>query len=259
MVLKKIIPFLCVATLVSGNLFAGTDKKVEADLAELHRIIDAQSKNLATAMSQVQEMVSEFQKITGQVDQGVHGNEQQTKIVTDNQRRLDVLEDKMQHLVTQLEEIKSTGLVSAGQVKDLNDFKAYEAGIAKVNASDYKGAVSTLQAFITANPKSRFIDSAQYWIGESYFQMRDFPKSVSEFQKVIKDYPKSNKVGLAMLKQGFAFFEMQSLDDAKAFLGKVVLKYPTATEGTKAKEKINEINAIQEAKAVQAVEKKAIM
>lgn len=257
---RKVLIFSAVLgfTLLSPWAHAG-DKKLEEDVAELRRILDAQSKNLATATAQVQEMVSEFQKISGLVDQAGHGNDQQSKILTDNQRRLEVLEEKVQQLLTQLEELKSAGLLPTAAVKNLGEFKSFQSALTKLNGSDYKSAAESLQSFLKTNPKSRFADAAQYWVGESYYSMRDYPKAIAEYQKVIKDYPKSGKVVSALFKQGVSFFQMQSLDDSKAFLTKLITKYPGSPEAIMAKNKIEEISAIEEAKALQNAEKKTTL
>jgi tol-pal system protein YbgF len=249
---------LCIA-LVGFATPALADKKIEAEVAELRRILDAQSTNLATAVAQVQEIVSEFQRFTGTVDQAAYGTQQQSKVIEDSQRRLDTLEDRIHKLTIQLDEIKSAGLMNPSQVKNLAEFKSYQTGVIKVNGADYKGAIATLEGFIKANPKSAFIDSAQYWIAESHFAMRDFAKSISEFQKVVGGNAKSEKIAPAMLKQGLAFFEMQSLEDAKTFLDKVVVRFPASGEAARAREKMAEIDRILQAKAVQAVERKSTM
>ncbi len=256
--MKKQLALGIVLLGLTSPVFAA-DKKVEAEVAEIRRILDAQSVNLATAMAQVQEMVSEFQKFTGTVDQNSHGTQQQSKILEDNQRRMDVMEEKLARLTTQLEEIKSAGLLSQAASTKLTEFKTYQAAVSKVNGSDFKGAISSLEAFIKANPKSQFNDAAQYWIAESYFAMRDFPKSISEFQKVITAYAKSDKVAAAMLKQGIAFYEMQSLDDAKVFLNKLLSKFPASSEAIKAQSKLVDIDQIFQARAVEAVDKKSAM
>lgn len=259
--MKKNIFIIFLLLLGANPLFQANagDKKLEEEVAELRRILEAQSKNLATSTAQVQEMVSEFQKITGQVDQSIHGDEQQKKVINDSQRRLEVLEEKLQQLLTQLEELKAAGLLPTSSVKNLGEFKLFQGALSKINASDYKGAALSLQEFIKTNPKSRFGDAAQYWIGESYFSMRDFPKAISEYQKVIRDFPKSNKVAASLLKQGFSFYEMQSFEDAKAFLTKLITKYPGSNEAIRAKERIDEINAVEEARALQEAQKKAVL
>lgn len=245
--------------LASPTVFAASTKDIEAQLAELKRINEAQAQNLATAVNQVQEMSAEFQKITGQLDQAMHLSEQQTKITQDNQRRLSLMEDKMQLLLQQIEELKKAGLLPPTAVKNLTDFRTYQSAVSKVNAEDYKGAVSSLRQFLGANPKSPYADFAQYWIAESFYAMRDFPASVAEFQKIIKDFPKSSKNPIAMLKQGMAFYEMQAFEDSKAFLGRVTAKFPGTPEAQSAQELVARINTVLEQKAKDNLEKKTTM
>ena len=237
---------------------AATTKELEAQVAELKRISDAQSKNLATALNQIQEVLAEFQGLTGRVDQGQHGNLEQEKIIKDNQLRLAVLEDQIFSLARQLEEIKAVGLMPQTASKTFSEFQAYQKGLSKLNATEYKEAIQTFQSFISVNPKSRFVENAIYWIGEGYFAMRDYPASVAEFQKVIRKNPEGVKVASAMLKQGFAFFEMQSFEDAKVFLSKVAAKYPQTNEAILARDKIQRIDELLAKKQQEAYEMKSV-
>lgn len=253
---SKIYSFVLVSFLLAPFIsFAGT-KELETQVAELQRINEAQSKNLATALNQLQDVLAEFQKLNGRVEASEHLVTDQQNIIKDSQRRLEILEDKSQLLVTQLEDLKKAGLLPAAQAKSLSDFKAFQQGITQLNGDDYKGAAVTLQAFVKTNPKSPYAENAQYWIGECYYGMRDFPRAVAEFQKVIKDFPKGSKIAASMLKQGFSFFEMQSFDDAKAFLEKVIVKYPQTDEAIKAQVTITQINRLLEAKQKEALENK---
>jgi len=235
---------------------ARATKKLEEDVAELRRINETQSKNLATAMNQIQEVLSEFQKMHGQVDQNVHSNKEVNKFIDDNQRRLAILEDKIQGLVEQLEEIKAAGLLPGTQSKSLSEFKVYQQGLSKVNAEQYRSAIQSFRSFLKNNRKSRYADEAQYWIGESYYAMRDFPKAVTEYQKTIKKYPKSKKVPISMLKQGLSFYQMQSFDEAKAFFSKLLSKYPRSNEATRARENIKKIDRLLELREKEALEKR---
>ncbi|MBI4410913.1 MAG: tol-pal system protein YbgF [Deltaproteobacteria bacterium] len=237
---------------------AASTKELEAQVAELKRVSDAQAKNLATALNQIQEVLAEFQSLTGRVDQGSHGSLEQEKIIKDNQVRLATLEDQVFGLTRQLEEIKVVGLMPQTASKTFSEFQAYQKGLSKLNAGEYKQAIQTFQSFIGANPKSGFVENAIYWIGEGYFAMRDYPASVAEFQKVIKKNPEGDKVAAAMLKQGFAFFEMQSFEDAKIFLSKVTAKYPQSNEAILARDKIQRINELLAKKQQEAYELKSV-
>lgn len=250
--------FLIIAALLLVSIpgQAASSKDLEGEVAELRRINEAQANNLATAMNQLQEVLSNFQKLSGQVDQSQYLNDQQAKVIQDSQRRLEILEDRSQQLVTQLEEIKSAGFLKEVQAKKLSEFKSYQIGLAKLNAEQFKEAAQTLKAFVTANPKSAYAANAQYWIGESYYAMRDFPAAITEFQKVVKSFPKSEKTAASLLKQGFSFFEMQALDESKAFLTKLIAQFPGTNEAVRASDRIREIERIIELKAKQAVEKR---
>lgn len=240
--------FLIFFLLLSPQTFAAAIDDVREDLAELKRVHEAQATNLATALNQIQQVLGEFQKIHGQVDQSLHNSNEQSRLLTDSQLRLQVLEDKIQSLTTQLEELKTAGLLPPDQVKNLNEFQIFQKGLGKVNANQYKEAILSFKSFLVSYPKSIYADNAQYWIGECYFAMRDFAAAVAEFQNVIKKYPSSRKVAASLLKQGLSFFEMQSFDDSRAFLSKLISRFPGSSEAIRAAEAISRINSLLEAK-----------
>lgn len=250
---------VCVLMVGAGPAEAASTKEFQEQLDELKRVNEAQAKNLATALNQLQEVLGSYQRMNGQVEQSAHLVQEQDKIIKDNQRRMDLLEEKLHQMTTQVEEIKAAGLLPAAQVKRLEEFKEYQTSLTKINADDYKGAITSLKAFMAGHKDSPYAEGAQYWIGESYYAMKDYPAAVTEYQNVIQKFPKGSKAALALLKQGFAFFEIQSFEDSKAFLTKLITKYPASGEAVRAREKINEINRLLELRAKEAVEKKSVM
>ncbi|MBX7147543.1 tol-pal system protein YbgF [bacterium] len=255
--MKKIFTFFLLGVFGFFSITAqAKGESTEDQVAELTRVLDAQSKNLATAMNQLQEVLAQFQKLNGMVDQNSYTITNQQNIIKDNQRRLEVLEDKNHLLVTQLEELKKAGLLPTTAVKSLKEFQTYQQGLGLLNNDNYQGALTALKTFIADNPKSPYVENAQYWVGESLFAMKDFPKAVSEFQRVIKDFPKGSKVAPSLLKQGMSFFEMQSFDDSKAFLNKLITQFPQSNEAIQAQGVIASIDRVLEERAKEAVEKK---
>ncbi len=238
------------------SLSAGSLKELEEQLAAFKRTYDAQSGNVARSLNQIQEMAAEFQGLNGRIDQSLHENSNQAKLIEDNQKRLALLEDKISILSKQLEEIKTAGLLPPEQVKNLKEFQDYEKALSLLNAQDFKGAAQGLRQFLAANPKSVIAENAQYWIGEAHYAMRDFPAAVSEFQKVVQKYPTGSKAAAALLKQGFAFFEMQSFEDSHAFLTKVVAKYPNSVEAAYARDRLKTIDELLQTKAREMMEQK---
>lgn len=246
--------------LVSGWVLpasAASVKEMERQIAELKRVLESQSQNLATAMNQIQEVLAAFQKVYGQVDSGLHANTSQDQLLQDNQRRLEVLEDKITLLAVQLEELKTAGLLSPSAVKNLNEFQIYQKALSRVNAEDYKGAISSLKSFLAENAKSPYAANAQYWIGESFYAQNDYPAAISEYQKVVKKYPKHGKIPAALLKQGISFFKMQSFTEAKDFFSKLVAQYPGTNESVRASGQIREIDRLLELREKESLQRQS--
>ncbi|MBN1974331.1 MAG: ankyrin repeat domain-containing protein [Sedimentisphaerales bacterium] len=57
--------------------------------------------------------------------------------------------------------------------------------------ADYKAAITEYNKVINAMPNSRIAQDAQYWIAQSYFEMRQFDTSLSEFKKLLDGFPDS--------------------------------------------------------------------
>lgn len=58
--------------------------------------------------------------------------------------------------------------------------------------SDYEAAIDEFEQVINLAPKSEIALNAQYWIGQSYFEMRQYDAALLAFQKVLDDYPTSS-------------------------------------------------------------------
>jgi tol-pal system protein YbgF len=229
-----------------------------ADLEQLKATVDAQGKNLATMSIQVNEVVSQFQTMNGDIGKAQQKNIEQDKIIKDSQTRLQVLEDKVALLTGQLQELRSEGLMQPKSAQLFREYKAYEKGLEQVNAGNYGQAVQELQKFQEENAKSIYTSYAQYWIGESYFMQSDFPMAIKEYQKLLAKNPKSAKAPTALYRQAMAFYNMQSFEDAKAFLSKVITTFPQSIEAVQANGQIKRINSILELKAAQEAEMKSV-
>lgn len=257
-----LILFVLSGFLIAGYappLSAASVKKLEEEVEQIRRSHEAQAKNLATALNQLQEVLAEFQRVHGQIDQSLHQSLEHTKLLDDNHRRLEALEEKVQMLVAQLEELKATGLLPVEQVKRFDEFQSYQKGLSELNASSYKDAVQTLKMFIKDHPKSPYVEGAQYWVGESLYAMSDYPAAIAEFQKVVNKFPNSTKVAPSLLRQGLSFFQLQSFDEAKAFLSKLSALYPKTEQAVLARAKITEINDLLEKRAKEEAVRKSTL
>src|SRR5678815_4989844 len=69
--------------------------------------------------------------------------------------------------------------------------QAYEAAQSQRRNGNYQGAIAAFQTFLAQYPKSTLAHRAQYWIGDSYFNLRDYRSAIASQQKLIATYPDS--------------------------------------------------------------------
>lgn len=116
--------------------------------------------------------------------------------------------------------------------------KTYDAAFNLFRSGNYQGALTAFQAFNQAYPKSPLAASAQYWIGNSHFNLKDFKSAISSQQELISQYPKSPKVPDALLNIATCQQSMGDAGAAKKTLEDVLARYPLSDAADKAKHRL---------------------
>jgi tol-pal system protein YbgF len=120
----------------------------------------------------------------------------------------------------------------------LTEEAAYQSAKQAYDKGDFNAAREGFQKFIKEFPKSKNVDNAQFWIGETYYREKWYEKAILEYQKVIEKYPKGNKVTAALLKQGFAFLNLGDKVNSRLILSELIKKYPKSNEAKIAERKL---------------------
>ena len=116
--------------------------------------------------------------------------------------------------------------------------RAYEAAQGQRRAGNYQGAIVAFQNFIKQYPKSNLAPRAQYWIGDSYFNLRDFKLAIASQQALISAYPDSPTVPDAMLNIASSQIEMGESNAGRKVLEELVAKFPISDAADKAKRRL---------------------
>jgi tol-pal system protein YbgF len=116
--------------------------------------------------------------------------------------------------------------------------RSYEAAQGQRRIGNYQGAITAFQGFINQYPKSPLAPRAQYWIGDSYYNLRDFKRSIAAQQKLIATYPGSSSVPDALLNMASSQIELDDIRGARRTLDGIVTRYPTSEAAVKAKRRL---------------------
>jgi tol-pal system protein YbgF len=230
----------------SGENRQSTEKSLRSQYAGLSADMEAMQEQLRLLNGRVEEIEYRTNRKATDFDTA----EQKSK------ERLDAVNislDKMDERLSQVEHYlnlgakasKSTGggapapdVSGGGGASDVQLYsearKAYDNG-------DLDKARQLFKKLIKDFPKSKNVDNAQFWIGESYYREKWFDRAVLEYQTVIEKYPKGNKVPAAMLKQGMALQQIGEKPSARLILEELINKYPNTSEAAIAKKKLKEL------------------
>jgi tol-pal system protein YbgF len=116
--------------------------------------------------------------------------------------------------------------------------EAYERAQGQRRIGNYQGAITAFQGFIAKYPKSTLAPRAQYWIGDSYFNLRDYKNAIASQQKLVAAYPDSTSVPDALLNMASAQLEAGDNTTARKTMDGLIARYPSSEAAEKARRRV---------------------
>jgi len=117
----------------------------------------------------------------------------------------------------------------------VDETRAYEAAQAHRKVGNYQAALAAFQGFVLQYPRSPLAHRAQYWIGDSYYNLRDYKNAIANQQKLIAMYPDSASVPDALLNMASAQIELGDTGAARKTMDSLVSRYPGSDAAEKAR------------------------
>lgn len=127
---------------------------------------------------------------------------------------------------------------SAQASSPASETQAYEAAQNQRRMGNYQGAIVAFQAFVSQYPKNSLAHRAQYWIGDSYYNLRDFKNAIANQQKVVSTYSDSASVPDALLNIASSHIELGDTVAARKDMDTLVSRYPTSEAAEKARRRL---------------------
>jgi TolA-binding protein len=269
-----------VLCIVLSGCASATDDSVQQELAQLRKDVDA--LNLAAHRTR-----GESQTVLGQMDR--RSREQaaeSTRQTAAMNSRIEALSAELTRLSARVDELNqrldnlsrsggsspsgsSSGSGSSGRSSPVptptpgaprssnepGAEESYKAAYSDFTKGNYTLAVAEFREFVRRYPDSPKADSAQYWIGECYFNMgraaassgqsersrEALERSVQEFRKVFVNYPNGSQVPTALYKEALALVELKQPKVAQARLQYIVDNFPQSEEAPLARERLKSL------------------
>jgi len=212
---------------------ADQDKRLQDKDAELAKRLDQlESANRAQLefANTIESLRREIATLRGEV-------ERLTKeVATLQQRNRDLYTD----LDARLKKLEPSAVTIDGRAAtvDRGEQAAYDAALAQFRAGDFRSAATNLQSFVARFPQSAYAPAAQYWLGNSLYQLKDYKGAIAAQQAVLERYRDSPRAPDALLNIASSQLELNQKPQSQATLQRILKDYPDSEAAKAARERL---------------------
>ena len=246
--MRTVVAAVLVSALVSACAVSPEEDPVQIKLNEL----DGRLQRIERANQSVVEMAqkldatqSELRSLRGTIDELQNNNDalkrQQRELYSDLDKRL--ASAAAGGAVAGVGAVGASGTPGAASGSAATEQAAYSQAFDALKSSNYAGAISGFESFLTSYPNSPIAENAQYWLGEAHYAKGEYDKAAASFQAVGQRWPNSRKSPDALLKLGFSQIEMKRYSEARVTLADVTRKFPDSDAAKLAAERLRKLPA----------------
>lgn len=217
------------------NKVAQNDEAQKAQLAAAVRQITEQlqqtQRSLLDLNNQNEQLRSEIARLRGQ-------DEQLQRDIAELQRRQKDLVQAMEDRVRKLEPQQVTVDGKEFSV-DPDEKRAYDDAMTALKSGDFDKAGFALSAFLKRYPSSGYADSVRYWLANAQYGRRDYKEAVTTFRAFLTAAPDHPRAPEAWLATANCYAEMKDNKTARKVLEDLVKLFPKSEAASAAKERLS--------------------
>ncbi|MBP6720136.1 MAG: tol-pal system protein YbgF [Rhodoferax sp.] len=187
-------------------------------------------RNLLDLQNQIELLRSEQAKLRGQ-------NEQLLRDVADLQRRQKDIAQGVDERLSKFEPVKVT-LDGQEFQADPSEKRDFEAALAVFRSGKFAEASTAFASFVRQNPRSGYLPSARFWLGNAQYAQRDYKEAISNFKQLLTDAPTHARAPEAALSIANCQLELKDNRASRKTLEDLVRAYPQSEAAAAAKERL---------------------
>lgn len=164
-------------------------------------------------------------------------NEQLARDLSETQRKL---VDQTQSVEARLKPLEPQKVSLDGREFQVSpdERSQYEAAIGIVRRGDFTEAVAALNGFLKRYPSSGYTDSVRFWLGNAQYGKRDYKDAIATFKAFVSanaDHPRAPEALLALAN---CQIELKDNRSARRTLDDLIKTYPRTEAAQAAKERL---------------------
>jgi len=212
---------------------AASDEKAAARSAELAEQIATLKRSLLDLNNQLEAMRADMAKLRG-------GGEQMQRDIADLQKRQ---KDAAQVLDERMRKFEPAKVAVDGKefMADPDERRAYDEAMAALRSGEFDKAVAGLGAFQKRYPASGYGDSVRFWLGNALYGKRDYKDAVASFRAFVTASPEHPRAPEALLALANSQAEMKDPRGARKTIDELLKSYPSSEAALAGKERLTSL------------------
>ena len=186
-------------------------------------------RSLLELQSQIDTLKTEAAKLRGQ-------NEQLLREVSELQRRQKDISKGVDERLRQFEPAKVTVDGEEFQA-DAAEKRDFEAALAQFRSGSFTQAQTAFERFAAEYPRSGYVPSARFWLGNAQYANRDYKGAIGTFKVMLTSAPNHARAPEALLSIANCQMELKETKGARKTLEDLVSNYTQFAAALGAKER----------------------
>ena len=175
-------------------------------------------RSLLDLQTQIETLRAEQAKLNGQ-------NEQLLRDVGELQRRQKDIAQGVDERLRQFEPIKVT--VDGREFQaDPAEKRDFEAALAVFRSGKFPDASAAFAAFVRQYPRSGYVPSARFWLGNAQYATREYKEAIGNFKQMLAEAPTHARAPEAALSIANCQIELKDTRTARKTLEDLLRAYP---------------------------------
>lgn len=190
-------------------------------------------RSLLELQGQIDALRTEQSKLRGQ-------NEQLLRDAADLQKRQKDIAQGVEDRLKQFEPIK-VNLDGQEFAADPAEKRDFEAALAVFRSGKFPDASTAFAAFVRQYPRSGFVPSARFWLGNAQYANREYKEAIGNFKLMLSEAPGHARAPEAALSIANCQIELKDTRAARKTLEDLLRAYPQAEAAGAAKERLSRL------------------
>ena len=124
---------------------------------------------------------------------------------------------------------------------DPDERRAYDEAMASLRSGEFDKAVAGLGAFQKRYPASGYGDSVRFWLGNALYGKRDYKDAVASFRAFVTASPEHPRAPEALLALANSQAEMKDPRGARKTIDELLKSYPSSEAALAGKERLTSL------------------